>query len=98
MKHKDPISRNDMAKLFASLDISTPQGLQDKVFIDMMYFANRGRENLRGMKMTDFIIEKNEEGLQYIIHRDMLTKTRRENDDEQFSGHMYAIPNSKFCS
>ena len=47
VEHKIPISKEDIAKIFAVLDITTPQGLQDKVFIDIMvYFANRGRENL----------------------------------------------------
>ena len=98
VKHKDPISKDDMAKILSCLDISTPHGLQDKVFVDiMMYFANRGRENLRDMKITDFVIQKNEKGLRYIIHRDMLTKTRRENDDEGYSGHMYEISGSPKC-
>jgi site-specific recombinase XerD len=98
VKHKDPISKLDMTKILSCLDLNTPQGLQDKVFIDiMLYFANRGRENLRNMKITDFVIEKNERGQQYIIHRDSLTKTRRENNNEGYSGHMYEIPSSSKC-
>ena len=63
-----------------------PQGLQDKVFIDIMaYFANRGRENLRDIKITDFVIQENEEGLQYIVHRDVLTKSGCEKDNEGYS-------------
>ena len=97
VEHKNPISKEDMAKIFAVIDITTPQGLQDKVFIDiMMYFANRGRENLRDMKITDFVIQK-KVGLQYIVHRDTLTKARREKDDEGYSGHMYEIPGSAKC-
>ena len=47
VKHRDPISKLDMTKILSCLDLNTPQGLQDKVFIDiMLYFANRGRENL----------------------------------------------------
>ena len=46
VKHKYPISKEDMTKILSFLDLNSPQGLQDNVFIDMMYFANRGRENL----------------------------------------------------
>jgi hypothetical protein len=98
VKHKDPISKEDMTRILSFLDLNSPQGLQDKVFIDiMMYFANRGRENLRNMKITDFVIQKNEQGLQYVIHCDVLTKTRRENNSEGYSGHMYEIPGSSNC-
>jgi hypothetical protein len=64
-----------MAKILSCLDITKPSGLQDKMFVDiMMYFANRGRENLRDldMKITDLFIQKNEKGLRYILHRNML--------------------------
>ena len=98
VKHKDPISKDDMTKILSSFDLKSPQGLQAKVFIDiMLYFANRGREHLQNMKITDFVIEKNEHGQQYIIHCDALTKTRRENNNEGYSGHMYEIPGSSKC-
>ena len=45
-----------------------------------------------GLRKEDgFVIQKNEEGLRYIVHRDMLRKTRREKDDEGYSSHMYEI-------
>ena len=100
VKHKKAISKEDMAKIFSSdaLDITTPLGLQNKVFMDLMiYFANRGRENLRDMKAEDFVVQTNEQNLRYITHRDMLTKSRREDDDEEWSGFMYEIPGSPRC-
>ena len=100
VRHKKAISKEDMAKIFESdvMDISTPTGLQNKVFMDIMiYFANRGRENLRDMKADDYILETNEQNLRYIIHRDMLTKCRRENEDEECSGYMFEIPGSPRC-
>jgi hypothetical protein len=100
VKHKNPISIEDMAKIMGSedLNITTPLGLQNKVFMDIMiYFANRGRENLRDMKADDFVIETDEQNLRYIAHRDMLTKSRRENDDEGYTGYMYEIPGSCKC-
>lgn len=56
--HKDPLAKQDLVKLYNSywsVDLDTPAGLQDKVFIDfMMYFCNRGRENLREIKIQTF--------------------------------------------
>jgi len=41
--------------LYNSFDLDLPADLQDTVFIDfMMYFCNRGRENLCEIKNTDF--------------------------------------------
>ncbi|KAJ8044890.1 hypothetical protein HOLleu_07776 [Holothuria leucospilota] len=98
VKHKNAVSKEDMGKILNSLDITTPEGLQNKVFIDiMMYFANRGRENLRSMSISDFDIQVDEQNLRYIVRRDTLTKSRRENEDENCSGHMYEIPGSSRC-
>ncbi|XP_072014188.1 uncharacterized protein [Amphiura filiformis] len=59
--HKQPIPGDDMARIQDSFDLATPLGLQDKVFFDvMLYFCNRGRENLREMTLERF--EEHEEG------------------------------------
>ncbi|XP_022080180.1 uncharacterized protein LOC110973579 [Acanthaster planci] len=95
VKHKDPITKQDMARVISSLDVNTPQGLQDKVFVDIMvYFGNRGRENLREMKITDFVLQ-NDGDHKYVIHRDMLARAKRE--DEAYSGVMREIPGSSKC-
>jgi hypothetical protein len=57
--HKEPLTSEDFRKLYSSkaLNLNTPQGLQDKVFVDlMMHLCNRGRENLREMKRSHFKI------------------------------------------
>lgn len=36
VKHKDLMSKDDMTKILSSLDLNSPQGLQDKVFVDIM--------------------------------------------------------------
>lgn len=71
VQHKEPLSKQDLQKLYRSFDIDTPAGLQDKVFVDfMLYFCNRGRENLREIKTSDFIFNEND----YIELKDMKTK------------------------
>ena len=59
-----------------SLDLDDLQGLQDKVFIDiMLYFCNRGRENLCEMTRDSF--EVCEEGRKrYITLKDTNGQTQ----------------------
>ena len=87
--HKEPLSNADLEKLYGSFDIETPVGLQNKIFVDfMMYFCNRGRENLRDLKRGDFIVDENRE---YIELRDMTTKNHRGelHDGESQGGRIY---------
>ena len=57
-----------MKKLYTSktLDINTSQGLQNKVFIDIMFYTcRRGRENLRKMSKADFQLKHDIQGRRY---------------------------------
>ena len=73
--HKNPLTKEDLVKLYSSFDVETPKGLQDKVFVDfMLYFCNRGRENLRELKKSDFILHENQ---QFIELKDRLTKNHQ---------------------
>ncbi|XP_071784526.1 uncharacterized protein [Asterias amurensis] len=101
VQHKNPITPEDMDKINASprTDINTPAGLQNKVFIDvMMYHCNRGRENIRDLKKSDFEEHTDSKGLSFITKRDQLTKNSRENDDNKSqAGVMYEIPGNPRC-
>ena len=103
IRHKQPIMKEDMNKIMLStaVDQSTPRGLQNKVFVDiMMHLCNRGRENLREMMKTDFHIQSDSTGLRYVsLSRDMLTKNHRGIDDNEESqqGRMYETPQSSLC-
>ncbi|XP_071503783.1 uncharacterized protein KIAA1958 homolog [Diadema antillarum] len=100
VKHKNPISREDMKKIAESgqLDIDTPLGLQNKVFMDVMvYFGQRGRESLRDMKPDDYVFNTDELGNRYFERRDTFTKSRRENENEEFGGRMYELKGSRKC-
>ena len=103
IRHKQPIMKEDMNKIMLStaVDQSTPRGLQNKVFIDIMiHLCNRGRENLREMMKTDFHIQTDSTGLRYVsLSRDMLTKNHRGIDDNEESqqGRMYETPQSSLC-
>ena len=99
VNHKNAISSQDMEKIATSCDTNDPAGLQNKVFIDVMiYFCNRGRENLRSMTAEDFSLKTDEDGLRYITKRDQLTKNNREDQDESSNmGVMYEVPDSERC-
>ena len=98
VQHKNPLSKEDLRLLYSSFDLESPKGLQDKVFVDfMLYFCNRGRENIRELKRCDFIVEENE---QYIKMRDRATKNHRGNiQDSQKSqgGRIYKSENNILC-
>ncbi|KAJ8020255.1 hypothetical protein HOLleu_39803 [Holothuria leucospilota] len=99
VKHKNPVSKEYMGKILDSPDITISEGLQNRVFTYIMiYFANRGREYLRIMSISDFAVQKNEQNLRYIIRHDSLT-----NRDVKMrmrliaAGRMYEIPGSSRC-
>ena len=80
--------------------MNTPSGLQNKVFIDfMLYFCNRGRENSRDIKKSDFIICDNNE---YIVIKDHKTKNHAGDlydDNKSQGGRIYKIlDNPNKCS
>ena len=73
VKRHPPVSSPDMQRIQQSLDLNMAEGLQRKVFIDVMvYFANRGRENLREMEPDDYEKHTEENGLRYYSVRDKL--------------------------
>ena len=89
--HKKPVHPDDLKAIMTSsaLDQSTPRGLQNKVFVDyMLYFANRGRENLREMTKEDLMVKTDPAGVKYVeLVFDKLTKTERgEGDNEGGQG------------
>lgn len=91
VQHKDPLSREDLRKLYDVFDLSTPRGLQNKVFVDfMVFFCNRGRENLREIRKNDFVINE-----RYIEMRDMATKNHKGGvqDGDSQGGRMYLTGN-----
>lgn len=50
-EHKPPIETDDLTVLYTAFDLENPSNHQNKVFLDfMIYFCNRGRENLRELK------------------------------------------------
>ena len=72
------IREEDMSIIQDSLDETDPLGLQYKVFWDfMLYFCNRGRENLREMTRDSFEMKvESRTGKRYITWKDTLTKKK----------------------
>ena len=81
-----------MKLLQESLDLSKPEDLQLKVFVDcIIYFANRGMENLREMRPGDFVLHE-EKGHEFFSSRDMGTKNHQADGQESQGGQMHEIP------
>ena len=79
VRHKDPLTGDDLVKLYTSFDMATPLGLQNKVFVDLMlHMCNRGRENIRSFKAEYFTVTTDSTGLRYIfMNQDMKTKNHQ---------------------
>ena len=74
--HKPPISKEDMQKLYQSgVFKKTPQGLLNKAMFEfLLYFCNRGQENLREFKKSDIEFKADAQGKEYAIVRRKATK------------------------
>jgi len=102
VQHKQSLSAQDFTKLYSSsvLNTDTPDGLQNKVFVDIMvHLCNRGQENLREMKPSDFTTVSDTSGSRYVRMRDFLTKNHRGDAAEGPSqqGRMYENPGYTQC-
>lgn len=101
-EHRQPVDEKDLKKLYDNVDISTPKGLQQKAWLDiMLYRIRRGRENLREMTKNTFQIEVDASGKRYVIQTtDEMDKNHRENCDRNATigeGRMYENPESIHC-
>ncbi|XP_060758189.1 uncharacterized protein LOC132868911 isoform X3 [Neoarius graeffei] len=98
VQHHPPVSPADMRLIQASLDLSKPKELQQKVFVDcMIYFTNRGREKLRGMRPHDFVLHE-ENGHEFFTLRVVNPKNHQaEAAEESQGGQMHEIPGNLRC-
>ena len=70
------------------------------VFDDLMvHLCNRGRENLREMKISDFQISTDSAGCRYVSISDKLTKNHQgqNTDDHSQQSRMYELPGKPKC-
>jgi integrase len=97
--HKEPVTRQDLQKLYTSFNLETSEGLQNKVFVDyMLYFCNRGRENLRELKISDFAKGNDDGGRRFIyLARDHATKNHRNDEKQSQGGRMYELRDNPLC-
>ena len=93
VEHKPPISDGDMKKLYECgvFSTETPKTLLNKVFFEVVLcFCRRGRQNLRELKKTDFVVKTNDSGVKYVTKiSDELTKNHRVDDKPEEGGSMY---------
>ncbi|XP_021359161.1 uncharacterized protein LOC110454115 [Mizuhopecten yessoensis] len=99
----EPVTPEDMAILYtgSAFNTNTPEGLQRKVMFEYLYyFCSRGRENLRGLKRSDFIVGVDSSGREYVAVRSKPKKNYRGDDildlDHEQS-RMYDKPGDPRC-
>ena len=89
--HNPPIEVDDIAIIYKSFNLDVLNDLQNKIFVDfMLFFCNRGRENLRELKKTDFSFHGSGDN-KYIALRDHSTKNHRgdSKDDNESQGDAF---------
>lgn len=67
--HKEPIDESDINKMFESgvFDVDKPETLQNKVLFDLIsHFGRRGREGLRNLKKSNFIVLHDAKNRKYV--------------------------------
>lgn len=97
--HKEAINVDDMRKLYESLNMSEPTGLQDKVFLDiMLHFGRRGREGLSNMTKETFEIRQDPSGVEYVtINHNEYDKNHKKIEHEDKQQIMFAAPGDPLC-
>ena len=105
-KNHPCIDQHDVQKMYSSgtLSNSSPDSLLNKVFFEIqLHFGRRGKEGLRELKKTSFIITKDANGLEYAKlshnekqknHQGDRPKPKENTGDEP---RMYAHPNDEKC-
>ena len=82
--HHAEIEPEDIQKLYANFDLDDQFGLQEKVWLDIMfYMCRRGREGLRGMEKTTFCVSKDATGRRFVCQKGSeFDKNHGINDDQ----------------
>ena len=101
VKHFPEIEPEDLIKLYKSFNIETPVGLQEKVWLDIMfYFIRRGRENMRQITKSTFAVGCDASGKNFVYQVSGENDKNHSVDDGQFDtsgeGRMYET-NSALC-
>ncbi|XP_033743241.1 uncharacterized protein LOC117329407 [Pecten maximus] len=98
-----PVTPEDLAILYggSAFDTHTPEGLQRKVMFEYLYyFSSRGRENLRGLKRSDFIVGVDSSGRDYVAVGSKPKKNARGEDVHDIDNkqsRMYDRPGDPSC-
>ena len=65
--HHDEIEPEDLVKLYSCFDITTPTGLQEKVWFDLcLQLCWRGRENMKSMTRETFAVATDASGRKFV--------------------------------
>lgn len=101
--HKMAISDTDIKKMYASeaFDQSVPMCLIYKVYFELsLHFARRGREGLRELTKSSFIIHTDENGEEYVEMAYHEVEKKKQGDEKEITekdGCMYSQRDDRNC-
>ncbi|KAJ8311438.1 hypothetical protein KUTeg_010793 [Tegillarca granosa] len=99
VKHYPPISQDDLTKLYRYFgDLNNSERLQEKVYFDLViHFGRRGLESFHKLKVSNFAVEQDTDGRDYVCMTPNLSSTNHRLDDDASARPMYSIPGDNLC-
>jgi hypothetical protein len=102
--HHPRISESDLKRIRSSTALSpdSPVGLVRKVWFDIQIcLARRGREGTRELSMSSFILQRDEDGVEYVsLAHNPQSKNHKDPNElekENLRGFMFARPDDPLC-
>ena len=100
--HHEEIEPEDILKLYSGFDISTPSGLLEKVWFDLvLQLCRRGRENLRQMTKSTFAVSRDAAGRRFIYEVEDEADKNHSSSDNNFDtigeGYLYEVSGHPLC-
>ena len=100
--HHDEIEPEDLLKLYGSFDVTTPTGLQEKIWFDLcLQLCRRGRENMKSMTKETFAVATDDSGRKFVYEVEDEADKNHDAHDNSFDtigeGTLSEVPGHPLC-